>query len=97
MPQINTFRSISQGRVIVAYSLAVVFLLDAAQSAQFVDGRDVRIAADSLCAVSLCAYEIIEVVLCHTSVEPWLIKIRLGLYCLVEILNAQNIVFEIQR
>ena len=96
VPQVTVLRVVAQGKGIVLGRLNIVFLLDAAQSSQFVKTGYVWITLDGLRAVGFGPGKVVQIVFGHGTEEPRLVKIGLGRNGLIKILDGKDIVLVIK-
>ena len=96
VPQVDAFRIIAQGGVIVADGISIVLLLNATQATQLIDTHHVWITMDSFRTVVLCTSIIIQVILRNSSVVPRLKEIRLGRNGLIKILDRKNVILVVE-
>jgi hypothetical protein len=82
--------------VIITDSLLELALPDAADGPEIIHLIIVRVQVNGLPHIFLGPHEIIQIVLCHSTKIPRLIKIRLGINGQVKVLNRKHIVFIIQ-
>ena len=96
VPKALSLRIVAQGGVIVADGIVEVLLLNTAETAQLVAAYDIGVALDGLRAVAFGSCIVIKIIFGHSPVEPRFVEIGFGIDSLIEILDAQHIVFVIE-